>query len=333
MLLLFQAGAGFLSSVGESAGAKVTLKESFDGGYVKIKTSTYKHVDYSKWYLEFWQSPISSAEVVLMLSELIAVNSSEMIPVYSNILPPYAAAANLFHDMGFVEPDIDLFPEQHTISRAEFIKLLSVLKGIAPLPTASRFSDANGHWAEGYIAAFEALGYLKGYPDGTCQPDRALSGAECVTFINRIVDVRTDYDYTSSFLRQDIPKSYWAFADISKACMSYRLNDRVGHEFEQGTDRDLDPPKIDRITAETLDADQAIFRLSILDSDLYVHPDGNPFFWWNAGSGVFIESSADNRSVVVAPEYNVPFNTYDPIYVIVGVGDNLGCICMRWWPS
>ncbi|XID91325.1 ubiquitin-like protein [Paenibacillaceae bacterium WGS1546] len=50
-------------------------------------------------------------------------------------------------------------------------------------PAAPPFSDISGHWAENEIRRAAALGIVKGYPDGTFRPDRAISRAEFVVML------------------------------------------------------------------------------------------------------------------------------------------------------
>lgn len=50
-------------------------------------------------------------------------------------------------------------------------------------PAAPPFSDISGHWAENDIRRAAALGIVKGYPDGTFRPDRAISRAEFVVML------------------------------------------------------------------------------------------------------------------------------------------------------
>ena len=78
------------------------------------------------------------------------------------------------------------------VTRAEMAVFL--LRGIygtsytppAP-PTPPSFTDIDGHWAQDWIEALCAEGLVAGYPDGSYQPDRAVSRAEEAVFILRAV--------------------------------------------------------------------------------------------------------------------------------------------------
>ena len=48
----------------------------------------------------------------------------------------------------------------------------------SPQPNSNIPSDLSGHWAKDSIMQLINAGVIKGYPDGTCQPDKAISRAE-----------------------------------------------------------------------------------------------------------------------------------------------------------
>ncbi|MEI0736459.1 S-layer homology domain-containing protein [Paenibacillus sp. JTLBN-2024] len=50
---------------------------------------------------------------------------------------------------------------------------------------AAASSDVKGHWAEQLLAGWQDQGLLKGYPDGSMKPDRALTRIELMAMINR----------------------------------------------------------------------------------------------------------------------------------------------------
>ncbi|MDF2630756.1 MAG: cell wall/surface repeat protein [Symbiobacteriaceae bacterium] len=69
------------------------------------------------------------------------------------------------------------------LTRAELAKMLTVfLNKPSQAGVVLPFSDVAGHWAyeAGWIQAASALGAMTGYPDGTFQPDRAVSRAELI---------------------------------------------------------------------------------------------------------------------------------------------------------
>ena len=45
------------------------------------------------------------------------------------------------------------------------------------------YYDIKGHWAESIIRQAKAEGWVKGYPDGTYQPDTPMPRAESVALV------------------------------------------------------------------------------------------------------------------------------------------------------
>lgn len=50
-----------------------------------------------------------------------------------------------------------------------------------------KFSDTAGHWAEASIKKMSAIGLFGGYEDGTFQPKKAITQAETIVLINRLL--------------------------------------------------------------------------------------------------------------------------------------------------
>jgi len=79
------------------------------------------------------------------------------------------------------------FHPNDPITRAEVVKILveSLGYGNAAKNTASKFSDTQGHWADGYIALGTSMGLIKGFGNNTFRPKNQVSGYEAVTFLVR----------------------------------------------------------------------------------------------------------------------------------------------------
>ena len=56
-----------------------------------------------------------------------------------------------------------------------------------PEPVA--VDDITGHWAEESVRFCMEHGLMKGYPDGTFQPDKAVTRAEVATILKRLVEM------------------------------------------------------------------------------------------------------------------------------------------------
>gem|GEM_PF-6892543 len=103
------------------------------------------------------------------------------------------------------------------LTRAQLVKILTVIAKIEIDDGAvSKFSDVNGHWAEKYIAAFENLGYINGYEDGTFAPDKEITRAEFVKIINAMI--MNENGAIDTIIYTDLPAEHWAYDEIMSAC-------------------------------------------------------------------------------------------------------------------
>lgn len=111
-------------------------------------------------------------------------------------------------------PDGTFHPDQ-AITRAEMAVLLTALLQAGTTGHGNGFADTKGHWAEAAILRAQAAGAISGYPDGTFRPEQALSRAEAVVLINKLLD-RKPLE-TEAPLFVDVPKTHWAFGAIQAA--------------------------------------------------------------------------------------------------------------------
>lgn len=75
------------------------------------------------------------------------------------------------------------------------------------------FSDVNGHWAEGEIAAWTGQGIIGGYPDGTFQPNRQITRAEFTKILNSALG----YQEQAAINFSDVKKGDWFYGEIAQA--------------------------------------------------------------------------------------------------------------------
>lgn len=117
--------------------------------------------------------------------------------------------------LGVVEGNgIGQFNPYAQLTRAEFCKMLVTLMGSSDVlryKTVTIFPDVRAsHWAARYVNyAVRGEKLLSGMPDGTFQPDRAISYGEAVTILMRLL--RTDADAASGGIW---PEGY---IDLAKA--------------------------------------------------------------------------------------------------------------------
>lgn len=82
------------------------------------------------------------------------------------------------------------FRPNDTVTRAQAAAFIAKAKNLANDPAAAaRFVDnsAIADWAKGAVGAAAKAGYIGGYQDGTFQPDKALTRAEAVSMLDRVL--------------------------------------------------------------------------------------------------------------------------------------------------
>lgn len=81
----------------------------------------------------------------------------------------------------------DCFDPGAPITRAEFAAICARFD-TSGISGGSSFTDISGHWAQGEIARAAALGWIRGYEDGTFRPENYITRAEAMTMINRMLN-------------------------------------------------------------------------------------------------------------------------------------------------
>ncbi|MGD1936786.1 MAG: family 10 glycosylhydrolase [Cyanophyceae cyanobacterium] len=78
----------------------------------------------------------------------------------------------------------------------------------------AQLSDIRGHWAEEFITALSDRQIISGFPDGTFQPDRALTRAQFAALLRSAFD-RPRVRNAITF--RDVPSRHWAASAIREA--------------------------------------------------------------------------------------------------------------------
>ncbi len=108
-----------------------------------------------------------------------------------------------------------------TFGKRMLVSLLSVTMiltgfalpgGISKAQAATTFKDVKGHWAEKYIEEAVNKGFVKGYPDGTYLPDKAITRAEFTSMVNKALGNNATVGLTFT----DVPYSEWYYSDVAK---------------------------------------------------------------------------------------------------------------------
>lgn len=130
-------------------------------------------------------------------------------------------------EMGILKGYADGFHPDQSITRAEFVTILSRL--FEQEEAGISFSDVpEEHWAYEAVSTCVAKGWLSGYSDGTFRPEKTITRAEAVTFINRILDRTADkarIDQNGKILQFiDLPLDHWAYYSMMEASVPHSFS-------------------------------------------------------------------------------------------------------------
>lgn len=139
----------------------------------------------------------------------------------------YEKAISRLVAFGIIEgyPD-GTFKPANEVTRAEFAKILIEALGIGNATKAAtgntKFSDVPAyHWASGYVNVASGQGLIKGYNDGTFQPEKKVSYAEALTMLVRALG------YQDNFLKGTWPGNYVAKAAEAGITAGVRFDSAV----------------------------------------------------------------------------------------------------------
>ncbi len=132
----------------------------------------------------------------------------------------YAGVLNGYPDGNF-RPNSD-------ITRAEFAAIaVRFFEGDGEEIEGDAFPDIRKHWANAEINLAYAKGLIEGYPDGTFKPDQAITRAEAVTIVNRVLE---RYPHKDHLLKDmivwpdNMDKDMWYYEAIQEATNSHVFN-------------------------------------------------------------------------------------------------------------
>jgi hypothetical protein len=94
-------------------------------------------------------------------------------------------------------------------------------------------SDVAGNWAEPFIKVLVEKGIIAGYPDGTFQPDKAVTRAEFAALLNKAFDL-TETRAARKF--SDVPARFWGASAIDKAYRAGFLSGYPNRTFAPNRD-------------------------------------------------------------------------------------------------
>ncbi|MFC5530720.1 fibronectin type III domain-containing protein [Cohnella yongneupensis] len=167
---------------------------------------------------------LTRAELATILSRLYAnklqATTQAAAPITFKDVPASHWAKNAIEaaaKLGLMKgmPDGSFQPDK-PMTRAEMATIVaSLLTASSGSANAAPSADIAGHWAEASILKAKAAGIMTGFKDGSFRPDKALSRAEAVTIINRLIGRKPST--ASAPLYKDVSATYWAYGDIQAA--------------------------------------------------------------------------------------------------------------------
>ena len=156
---------------------------------------------------------ITRYEVLESLALVLDIEKTDISKTFSDVDEAHKDLVSLFAGAGIIDgyPD-GTFKGNEGLTRAEFVKIMSIALNLEIKEDGkSALNDMDGHWANMYVAEFETLGYIKGYPDGGFHPDTKMTRAEFVAIINRIIKKTTS---AVPPVFDDVQSGHWAYGDI-----------------------------------------------------------------------------------------------------------------------
>ncbi len=201
--------------------------------YVPPVLNTEDHMAYIIGYEDGSVRPennITRAEVATIFFRLLTDESRAEVwsqdNTYSDVAKTawYNNAVSTMSNAGIVSgyPDGTFCPDK-PITRAEFATIAARFSEVV-YNGGNSFTDVTeNHWASRYIALAEYLGWINGYPDGTFKPDQAITRAEAMTLINRVLEraVEEEHMLPDMVTWVDNLPSAWYYEAVQEATNSH----------------------------------------------------------------------------------------------------------------
>lgn len=156
----------------------------------------------------------------------------------------YNTAISTMAALGILDGYSDgTFRPNEPITRAEFAAIAARFDENTTSGSAS-FSDLTGHWAASEISKAYKNGWVTGYSDGTFRPDQAITRAEAVTLINRVLerelpDGAALLDDMNVWI-DNLDSGKWYYLDIQEATNSHTYT-RDKNDIESWVKMRTDP--------------------------------------------------------------------------------------------
>ena len=141
------------------------------------------------------EANITRAEVATIFFRLLREDVREKNMSASNPFPDvtegawYNHAVSTLWQMGILKGSDDgKFHPNDSITRAEFAAIAARFSDTKVTGATAAFNDIANHWARDEINYAAALGWVNGWTDGGFHPDVAITRAEAMTLVNRVLN-------------------------------------------------------------------------------------------------------------------------------------------------
>ena len=150
-----------------------------------------------------------------------------------NIAALDSIAISTLVKLGIIEGRSDtIYDPNAAITRAAFATLFARFDESGAAAEGG-FSDIANHWARESIERAAALGWINGYEDGTFRPDNAITRAEAMTMINRVLNrdpVENDDLLPDMRVWSDNRPGAWYYFAVQEATNSHEYTRPDSHE-------------------------------------------------------------------------------------------------------
>lgn len=125
----------------------------------------------------------------------------------------------LFEQSGVIgEDESSRFAPNTGMTRGEFVKIIAKVVALEVAEEDEAiYTDTDGYIYEAYINVCSKAGYINGFEDGSFQPEKAITRAEIVTLINRVIghSEETDVEVENNPFK-DLKETHWAYKEVIK---------------------------------------------------------------------------------------------------------------------
>lgn len=216
---------GEIVDLGTGKGFKITVNKFSTFTLLKLSNQpATSHQAYIQGFADGTFRPgaaLTRAQIATIVARLTADSNSAAggsAKSYADVSASHWAAADIaaVGKLGLMNGYADgTFRPDQAVTRAEMAALAVKLGQPSGTPGAG-FDDTAGSWAEAAIKQAQGEGWIGGYGDGTFRPGQALTRAEAVTLLNRVLG-REPAQAGGVSKWSDVPAGHWALADLLEA--------------------------------------------------------------------------------------------------------------------